>query len=119
MRSILVIDDEPLIRKLLADFFGLHGYEMVGVGDGKAGIDLLKQRQFDLFFVDISMPGMGGIDVLREVKALDITSLGRHHGVRLDPIGRGGGAARRVRLHHEAVQPRRAHDPRSTGSSTS
>lgn len=72
MRSILVIDDQPPIRELLAEFFGVHGFEIVGVGDGQAGIDLLKQRKFDLFFVDLSMPGMGGIDVLREVKALDI-----------------------------------------------
>jgi DNA-binding NtrC family response regulator len=72
MRSILVVDDEPLVRDLLADFFGSHGFEIVGVGDGQAGIDLLKQREFDLFFVDLSMPGMGGIDVLREVKVLDI-----------------------------------------------
>ncbi|HQT98784.1 MAG TPA: sigma-54 dependent transcriptional regulator [Thermodesulfobacteriota bacterium] len=72
MRTILVVDDEPLVRNLLADFFGSHGYEIVGAGDGQAGIDLLKQRKFDLFFVDLTMPGMGGIDVLREVKALDI-----------------------------------------------
>ena len=72
MHSILVIDDEPLVRKLLVDFFGLQGFEVVEVGDGQAGIDLLKQRKFDLFFVDLSMPGLGGIDVLREVKALDI-----------------------------------------------
>jgi len=72
MPSILVVDDEPLVRNLLAEFFGSHGFEIVGVGDGQAGIDLLKQRKFDLFFVDLSMPGMGGIDVLREVKALNI-----------------------------------------------
>jgi len=72
MPSILVIDDEPSIRVLLNNFFGSHGFEVVGVGDGQAGIDLLKQRKFDLFLVDLVMPGMGGIDVLREVKALDI-----------------------------------------------
>ena len=72
MQSILVVDDEQLVRSLLADFFGSNGFEVVGVGDGRSGIDLLKQRKFDLFFVDLSMPGMGGIDVLREVKALDI-----------------------------------------------
>jgi DNA-binding NtrC family response regulator len=72
MQSILVIDDEPLIRKMLAEFFSSQGFEIVGVEDGKAGIDLLKQRKFDLLLVDLSMPGIGGIDVLREVKDLDI-----------------------------------------------
>ncbi|HEX7523860.1 MAG TPA: sigma-54 dependent transcriptional regulator [Candidatus Deferrimicrobium sp.] len=72
MYSILVVDDEPAIRRLLADFFGSHGFEIVGVGDGQAGIDLLRQRKFDLLFLDLTMPGMGGIDVLREVKVLDI-----------------------------------------------
>jgi DNA-binding NtrC family response regulator len=72
MYSILVVDDEPAIRRLLADFFSSHGFEIVGVGDGQAGIDLLKQRKFDLLLLDLTMPGMGGIDVLREVKVLDI-----------------------------------------------
>ncbi len=72
MRSILVVDDEPLVRELLAEFFGTHGFEIVGVGNGNGGIDLLKKRKFDLFFVDLSMPGMGGIDVLRQVRDLDI-----------------------------------------------
>ncbi|MFA6149046.1 MAG: sigma-54 dependent transcriptional regulator [bacterium] len=72
MHSILVVDDEPSVRSLLADFFSLHGIETVGAVDGKAGIELLKQRKFDLFLVDLSMPGMGGIDVLREVKAQGI-----------------------------------------------
>ncbi len=72
MLSVLVVDDEPLVREMLCEFFNSHSLEVVGVGDGRAGIDLLKERKFDLFFVDLNMPGMGGMDVLREVKALDI-----------------------------------------------
>ncbi|PJB32387.1 MAG: hypothetical protein CO109_04885, partial [Deltaproteobacteria bacterium CG_4_9_14_3_um_filter_65_9] len=72
MQSVLVVDDEPQVRNLLVDLFGSYGHEVVGAGEGQAGIDLLKQRKFDLLLVDLSMPGMGGIDVLREMKALEI-----------------------------------------------
>jgi DNA-binding NtrC family response regulator len=72
MHSLLVIDDQQPMRELLAEYFGLNGFEIVGVEDGQAGIDLIKQRKFDLLLVDLSMPSMGGLDVLREMKTLDI-----------------------------------------------
>ncbi|MBI5576281.1 MAG: sigma-54-dependent Fis family transcriptional regulator [Deltaproteobacteria bacterium] len=72
MYSILVVDDNESIRDLLSEFLNSHGFEVTGASDGQAGLDLMKQQRFDLFFVDLVMPGMGGLDVLREVKALQI-----------------------------------------------
>jgi len=72
MHSILVIDDNESIRDLLSEFLTGKGFEVIGVGDGEAGLDQLKRQKFDLFFVDLVMPGMGGVDVLREAKNLNV-----------------------------------------------
>ena len=72
MHSILVIDDNESIRDLLSEFLTGKGFEVTGVGDGEAGLDQLKRQKFDLFFVDLVMPGMGGVDVLREAKNLNV-----------------------------------------------
>ena len=72
MQEVLVIDDAESIRDLLSEFLKEHGFEVSGAADGQAGLDLLKQRRFDLFFVDLVMPGMGGIDLLREARDLGI-----------------------------------------------
>ncbi len=72
MQEVLVIDDTDSIRDLLAEYLKEHGFDVSGAADGRAGLDLLKQRRFDLFFVDLVMPGMGGIDLLREARELGI-----------------------------------------------
>ncbi len=74
MQDVLVIDDTESIRDLLAEFLKDHGFEVSGAADGRAGLDLLKQRRFELFFVDLVMPGMGGIDLLREARELGINT---------------------------------------------
>jgi DNA-binding NtrC family response regulator len=72
MQSVLVIDDNEDIRVLLSEFLGANGYEVSDAKDGEAGMELLRRQKFDLFLVDLVMPGKGGFDVLREVKELSI-----------------------------------------------
>ncbi len=72
MQEILVIDDTESIRSVLAEFLKDNGFDVTGAADGQAGLDLLKQRRFDLFFVDLVMPGMGGMDLLRAARDRDI-----------------------------------------------
>ncbi len=67
MRRILVIDDEESIRELLKDFLESKKFDAVTASDGKSGLFLLKEDKFDLFLLDLMMPGMSGLDVLREV----------------------------------------------------
>ncbi|MBI4681949.1 MAG: sigma-54-dependent Fis family transcriptional regulator [Nitrospirae bacterium] len=66
MHRILVIDDEESIRELLKDFLESKGSEVVSASDGETGLNLLKEEKFDLFLLDLMMPGMSGMDVLRE-----------------------------------------------------
>ena len=72
MASILIIDDSESIRDLLGEFLGGNGYDVAVAKDGEDGIDLLKRQKFDLYLVDLVMPGKGGVEVLREVKNLSI-----------------------------------------------
>ncbi|MBE0603203.1 MAG: sigma-54-dependent Fis family transcriptional regulator [Deltaproteobacteria bacterium] len=72
MQSVLVIDDNEDIRNLLSDFLGASGFEVTDAKDGEAAMEFLRRQKFDLYLVDLIMPGKGGFDVLREVKELSI-----------------------------------------------
>lgn len=73
MQRILVIDDEPSIRELLKDFFTGRGFEVETSQDGETALNLLKENKFDLLLLDLMMPGMNGLDVLREIASENLT----------------------------------------------
>ncbi len=66
--SILVIDDDSTVRDLLGDFLGSEGYRVKLARDGTEGLERLKEEVFDIVLLDLVMPGMGGMEVLREAK---------------------------------------------------
>jgi len=66
MQKILVIDDEESIRELLKDFLETKGFKITLAADGESGLEYLKTDKFDLILLDLMMPGMSGLDVLRE-----------------------------------------------------
>lgn len=68
---ILVVDDEPFIRDLLADFFVKSDYEVVVAHDGESGIAECRRSSFDVALVDLKMPDQTGTDVLAEIRVLD------------------------------------------------
>lgn len=68
MNSILIIDDEPSIRTILQEILEDEGYTVHTAGDGFEGLHLLKTTKVELILLDIWLPRMGGIDVLKEVK---------------------------------------------------
>ncbi len=72
MYRILVIDDDEAVRDLLQAFFSEKGFDVKTAPDGETGLDLLKNEKFDLFFVDMVMPGIGGLDVLKEVSQMKL-----------------------------------------------
>ena len=69
--SILVADDDPLIRDLLTQFLSLRGYRVTGAQDGQEVVRLVEQSAPDLILLDILMPGMNGVDVLQELRDRD------------------------------------------------
>ena len=73
MQRILVIDDEPSIRELLKDFFTGKGFEVAASQDGETALALLRENKFDLLLLDLMMPGMNGLDVLRAITSENLT----------------------------------------------
>jgi two-component system KDP operon response regulator KdpE len=66
---ILVIDDEPPIRKLLRVGLSAHGYQIVEASNGKMALDLLSEQTPDLVILDLGLPDMEGHELLRTIRA--------------------------------------------------
>lgn len=66
--KILIIDDEVAVASLLAESVKLQGHEAVVAVSGAEGLALLEQKRPDAVFLDIVMPGLNGIDVLRRIR---------------------------------------------------
>ena len=62
---ILVVDDEEMVRSSLEEILRLEGYEIVAVGSGNEALDILQGESFDLILLDLKMPGIDGMEVLR------------------------------------------------------
>ena len=65
--SILVIDDEPSVRTLLATALSQDGHQVETVSDGARGLERLVDRDFDLIITDVKMPGVDGVEFYRRV----------------------------------------------------
>jgi CheY-like chemotaxis protein len=68
MALIMVVDDEEPVRLLLRDTLELDAYDVVEAADGPAALASFEERRPDGIILDIMMPGMSGIDVLREIR---------------------------------------------------
>ncbi len=66
--SIMVVDDEMIIRESFSQWFQKEGYEVSSAASGFEALNKLKKYPFDILFVDIKMPGMDGIELLQRVK---------------------------------------------------
>jgi len=69
--KILVIDDEKNIRLTLRDILEDDGHIVLEAGSGEDGIEILKKENADLVLLDIRLPGMDGIEVLKAIRELD------------------------------------------------
>ncbi len=68
MDSVLIIDDEPGIRTVLKDVLQDEGYSVLTAEDGLDGLSQLAAHPVDLVFLDVWLPSMGGIDVLKRIR---------------------------------------------------
>jgi two-component system response regulator AtoC len=71
MKSILVVDDDPLIRKTLSAHLSRQGYEVQTAGDGRAGLAVQAEMGPDLVILDVRLPDLDGLEVLRQLKDRD------------------------------------------------
>ncbi len=61
---ILLIDDNQQITKMLTTFLHLKGHKCIATNDGKSGIEILKNENFDAVLLDLAMPEFSGYDVI-------------------------------------------------------
>lgn len=73
-KKILLVEDEDFIRELYSRQLTKAGFAVKTVPDGQAGLDTLKTEQFDLLLLDIMLPGINGLQLLREFKTHNPTS---------------------------------------------
>jgi two-component system alkaline phosphatase synthesis response regulator PhoP len=67
-RTVLVVEDEPHIRDLVGLHLELEGWTPELVGDGHVALDRLRARPFDLVILDIMLPGLDGLTVLKALR---------------------------------------------------
>ena len=66
--SLLVVDDELLIRDLLYDFFNGEGWSIAVAENGEKALEILKNRRVDLVLADIKMPEMDGLSLAAHIR---------------------------------------------------
>lgn len=68
-RRVLVVDDEEIVRSLLQQIVKEAGYDVVTAASGQEALDKVSRMNINAVFLDVNMPGISGIDVLRELTA--------------------------------------------------
>ena len=71
MRRMLIVDDERDICDCLAQYFSARGFAVVSVFSGEEALERLKAESADVLLLDILLPGLSGIEILRRAKELD------------------------------------------------
>jgi two-component system, OmpR family, response regulator MtrA len=71
---ILVADDDVDIRELVEFKLTTMGHDIVAVGDGAAAIEACREEKPDLAVLDVMMPGVSGLDAIREIRADELLS---------------------------------------------
>ena len=67
--KILVVDDEPQIRRVLKTTLAGQGYEVYDARTGEDALNSIRADRFDLILLDLNMPGMGGLETCRQIRA--------------------------------------------------
>ena len=67
---VLLVDDEPAIRRFLRLSFDAEGYQVEEAGDGKVALDILRTKAPDLLILDLGLPDLDGFEVIRQLRDL-------------------------------------------------
>src|ERR1700688_3008004 len=67
--SVLVVDDEPALRKTIRASLAASGYTVEEAGTGGEAVGVIQRQPFDLVLLDVNMPGMNGLEACRQIRA--------------------------------------------------
>lgn len=68
-KTILVVEDEMMLRKILLEKLTINGFKAIGAEDGEEGLRMALEKKPDLVLLDILLPKMDGIEVLKKLRA--------------------------------------------------
>ncbi|WP_281255118.1 response regulator [Paenibacillus herberti] len=71
MKKVLIVDDQNGIRVLLMEVFTSEGYTTFQASNGKLALEIVRNESPDLVLLDMKIPGMDGLEILKHVKAID------------------------------------------------
>src|ERR1039457_1681908 len=66
--TILIVDDEPQIRRVMRTTLSSNGYAVIEARSGEETLEILRKERPELVLLDVNMPGMGGLDVCRQIR---------------------------------------------------
>jgi DNA-binding response OmpR family regulator len=67
-RRVLVVDDEPMVREVVARYLEREGFRVDAAGDGREARELIERRPPDLIVLDLMLPEVGGLDILTDLR---------------------------------------------------
>lgn len=70
MKKLLIVDDEEGILEEVEGFFSDEGFEVYAAGSGREGVRLLREKKPDVVMIDLKLPDISGLDVLKEAKRI-------------------------------------------------
>ena len=81
MSKILIVEDEEAIADLEKDYLELSGFQVEVANDGATGLQKALKEDFDMFILDLMLPGIDGFDICRQVRDVKNTpiKIGRAH----------------------------------------
>ena len=107
LKTILIVDDDEGMRDTLTAILK-RDYRVLSVSSAEDGLSRLRQTRVDLMLLDVRLPGIGGLELLRQVREqrdeVEVIMISRDHRRR---TRRPGDEAWRLPLHHEGIRLRR------------
>ena len=67
---VLVVDDEPTVREVVVGYLRRDGPDVMEAADGTSALELLETERFDLVVLDMMLPGVNGLDILRRIRSM-------------------------------------------------
>jgi two-component system response regulator (stage 0 sporulation protein F) len=72
-KKVLIVDDQNGIRVLLMEVFSNEGYNTFQASNGKLALEIVRKESPDLVLLDMKIPGMDGLDILKHIKQIDVS----------------------------------------------
>src|ERR1700733_10182532 len=66
--TILIVDDEPQIRRVMRTTLSSNGYSVIEARTGEEALEIIRKERPELGLLDVNMPGIGGLEVCREIR---------------------------------------------------